>query len=421
MLKLKFTNQSLSWNKIEIQNTYLFLFSRFFSTFGKTIYNFSISLFILYLTKSGTSFAISLVVGTLPKFLFSFQGGFLADRYNKKNIILCTDLSLGILFGALFTYSTFNDIPIFILYLSNFIVGVINAIFNVTMNDSLPNIVGKDKLTPLNSWLTIATTIPEIIAPIIGGILYYNNNLKPFLFLAIISNILSFILDYFIKFKNSDKIASSSCSNIVSIKELLNYFSQNHSLLFIIALACLINFFLAFGYSVPMPYIVNNYLHMGTSEYGILQAANTTGALIGALLLPMIAVKKNLMQKLLSSTISIGTIFIIYGFLAKSYMGINKTTLFLIYICLFFLFAFVLISINIPLKVLLQKNIPEEIRGKSIGLMFSCMSVATPIGQITSGYVINIMPPYLLPIISGLFLYIYYLILRSKTKTEDCL
>lgn len=72
-------------------------------------------------------------------------------------------------------------------------------------------------------------------------------------------------------------------------------------------------------------------------------------------------------------------------------------------------------SINIPLFYMLQQTIPDNFRGRVLGLGSSISKIILPIALIIAGILINLTPAYILPIVSGLGLYIFS-ILYIKIK-----
>ena len=67
------------------------------SMFGTTLLKFTSSLLILDLTSSATSFGIITAIGYLPPVFLSPIGGIIADRSNKRNLMIALDGLYGIM------------------------------------------------------------------------------------------------------------------------------------------------------------------------------------------------------------------------------------------------------------------------------------------------------------------------------------
>ena len=183
------------WSSAEVRNTCFYMASRLIANLGQELFNFSVSLFILSITGSGTSFALSLVIGTLPKLLFSVQAGILSDRFSRKAITILMDISSGIVILILLIYTNSLENNILALYVANFFIGAFGSVFNVAMNGAVPNLVNHDKLTELNSWISILSSFTSIIAPLIGGLMYSNKNLSLFFLIGSICFFLAAFLE----------------------------------------------------------------------------------------------------------------------------------------------------------------------------------------------------------------------------------
>jgi len=72
------------------------------------------------------------------------------------------------------------------------------------------------------------------------------------------------------------------------------------------------------------------------------------------------------------------------------------------------IFAGIAISfIDIPLFYILQKTIPDEFRGRVLSIGLSIAKMILPVALIIAGVLINLLPSYFLPIISGVLLCIF--------------
>ncbi len=77
-------------------NMGIFLLGKLVSLFGTRIMNFAISLYVLKFTGSGMSFAITMIVSTLPAIVLSPFAGVLADRVNRKLVGVLNDALCGV-------------------------------------------------------------------------------------------------------------------------------------------------------------------------------------------------------------------------------------------------------------------------------------------------------------------------------------
>src|SRR6056297_2303164 len=125
------SNQVLS-KKTSIRNIYLSITGLFTSMLGTRIYYFMIGFMILKSTGSSLEFAISILVGALPAVLLSPIAGSVADRYDKKKLLIVFDLLSGLFMILCFYLYPLVSNQILFLYVSIFILSVLNTFFNMS-------------------------------------------------------------------------------------------------------------------------------------------------------------------------------------------------------------------------------------------------------------------------------------------------
>jgi len=126
-------NLGVFFAKGERTNIILFSMGEMVSLLGSAIYSFAISLYVLKLTGSGISFAITLIQGVIPTVLIGSFAGVLADKLNKKLLIVSMDIANAILFVMLFLISRRFGLTLPIIYITTFLMNAISVIFGISM------------------------------------------------------------------------------------------------------------------------------------------------------------------------------------------------------------------------------------------------------------------------------------------------
>lgn len=83
------------------------------------------------------------------------------------------------------------------------------------------------------------------------------------------------------------------------------------------------------------------------------------------------------------------------------------------YIGAMFLFGLIVAFIDIPLSYFMQKEVPEEYRGRVMSIGISIGKTMVPLARVISGVLLGLVPPYLLPIGGGM-LFLAINLLTSK-------
>ncbi len=413
--------QDLAINSSKVtSNMVLLLLGRLVSLFGTRIYSFAISLYVLKTTGSGTTFALSLVFGTLPGVIFGPIAGVMSDKIDRKRMVVLMDILSGIVVLLLSGLAIIDDLRLPYIYAASFLLATCNTFFNVPFQASVPNIVDEKNLMRTNSLNQAINSITSIAGPFLGGLVYALVDIKLFLVVNGISFILSGISEMFIDFnlnnsnlKEKPKEVENKETNLSSIiKNFLRdfiegfeYLKSVRSMFMMVMSAIFLNLFITLGMSVPFPYIVNEILKMSEAQFGFLQAVFPLGMLIGAVGLSILPQSEKNYKKIIYGLMVMNIGVILLGLsIVPRLMVFTKNAYFIAYMIIGFIISVAIVIINIPIEVTMQRIIPDNIRGRVFGLLTTFAMSCTPIGMILSGMLIDLIPVWILPVASGLIL-----------------
>ncbi len=413
-------------NKRECANFGLCSLGFFISLFGSSIYTFAIGLHVLNITGSGLSYAITIVLGTIPMVILNPFAGVLADKLEKKKIVVLMDLLNGVLFLTLYLLSTRYGLKLSMIYISAFITTILTTLFNISFQAAIPNIVSERLLMSLNSVDKILNSTSTILGPMIGGLVFAKVDIRFFILINGISFIFSGIIEIFINFKfNINKEPKESNKEINfkdDIKEGIKYLFNNKEIVGIYTIFISLNFATGFSITVPLPYIVNNILKLGSEYFGIIQGAFSIGMIIGAVFVKKIYSKVSYKKLLLNMSTVMSFLTVTIGL---PLLWINKFSNFefLIYYCtVMTIIGIVIAFVDIPLFYILQTLIPDEYRGRVLSIGLSAAKACVPVAVILSGALINKIMPVYITMTGGLVLLIcnifYYKIGKTKTVID---
>lgn len=408
----------------ENSNLILFLTGKSISLFGSSIYAFVIGLYLLKTTGSGLSFALNLALYTLPVVLFNPLAGVMADKLDKKKLVVGSDLLNGVFLACFYIYVINNGLSINLLYFSTFIITVLAVFFDTAVESAKPNLVSENKLVKINSLARVIESTSFIAGPLLGGIIYVLINTELFILFNAISFITAAILEFFIDYNYNCKTQKLSDNQIISekenfvenLKEGYRYIFRNKYLKGLVIIFVSLNFFFNFTIVVPLPYILNNIWKIKSSIYGIIQGGFPVGMIIGALLTDRLLKKVNY-SKLLSFIIFItGTAVILFVLPMIIFSTVPDQLFVLIYFSLLMFFTGLAVAwIDVPANVLIQKLVPNQILGRVISVKFSIIKIIVPISLLSSGYFINHFSPAAIIISGSLIFIIFNLVFFSSS------
>lgn len=395
-------------------NLILFALGKLVSLLGTYIYSFAISLYILRITGSGTSFAFSILVGTIPRVILGPIAGSIADRVERKKMIVGLDFLSGIVVLSLLGLSLIYGLKLSFIYATTFILSVISTFFNTTFSAAIPRLVFDKNLFKINSYGRAIDSSSSIIGPVLGGLVFGVVSMNLFLFINGISFILSGISEMFIDFnlnklKEEEKNVSNMSMSVVwhDMKEVFAFIKSNKILCVIMPFSVSLNFLMVSILSVVLPFLVNNVLGMSSSQYGIIEGTFSVGMLIAAIVIGKLPEKEKKLKGLVFGILGMGITTIIMGIPGLEIMkSFNINMIFGLYIVVVFLFSFILLMIDMPLTVLIQRTIPNNMLGRVWGVIGTISSSLMPLGIILAGVSLDLIPSYILFFVTGIYLII---------------
>lgn len=409
---------------LELRNVFLYSIAKTVSLFGSSIYSFALGLYVLQITGSALNFAITLILGTIPMIVMNPFAGVIADKVDKKKLVVCMDVLSGCLLITVYILSSYYGLNLFIVYTTTFLMTVFTTFFGIGLEAAKPNIISKERLMSLNSISKIIDSISLILGPMLGGIVFAVFDMKTFIIINGISFILSAISILFINFKLCEQYINEECSIreikfIKDIKEGYSYLMERESLKNTFCILISLNFFLGFAVTVPLPYIINTVLNLSSKQFGMIQGTFPVGMIIGAMVVKKITDRfsYSYLLKKLSSMLSV--IMIISGIpvLFKSF-EVNDFVFVITYCVIMFFLGLMIALIDIPLIYFMQREIPDEYRGRVLSIGLSIGKMMQPIALALSGLLLNHIPAYTLPIGGGIVFLILNQAYSNKLNLE---
>jgi len=407
-------------------NLLLFSAGKLVSLLGTYIYSFAISLYILKATGSGTSFAFSILIGTLPRVLFSPIAGSLSDRINKKKMVVTLDFLSGTVMLALLSLSLLFGLQISFLYIATFLLAAISTFFNTCFSAAIPRLVSDKNLVKINSYNRAIESGSSILGPVLAGIVFGLVSMNLFLLINGISFLLSAISELFINFElNQSQQEHKSAGKMsikaiyLDIKEVFIFIKGNKILSLVMPFSMICNFIITACIAVVLPFQINNVLGMSSTQYGAVEGAFSVGMLVAALVVGKLPEKER-RKRMAISIIGMGVSLIIMGLPGLGIVkNINVSIIFIIYVVMAIMFAYFILSIDIPLMVVMQRLIPDNMMGRVMGVCGTISSSFIPFGIILAGITLDIIPAFIIFVVAGLFFIIAsFVMYKSKAMQE---
>lgn len=386
--------------KLWTKNFSLIVIGQIISLFGNNILRFALSMVILDMTGSVTIFATYLAISMIPTVLLSLFGGILADRVNRRNIMVGLDFLTSIfifVFALIFhTYTFTMWIGVLLVLLS-----IIQSFYQPAVQSSIPIVVDQKYLMPANGIVIEVNALASLIGPILGGILYGFYGLYPILWVSTACFFFSAILEIFIKLPKTKIEKGKNIFKTITtdFKSAFSFLiKKQKNLFYLLLIVALLNFSLSSMLLVGLPFIIKILLGFSNQSYGYIEAAMGVGSILGGIFSGIVAKKLSFKKSYLFLFFS--SIAIIPIAIATMNLGNVNLSYFLVLISVI-LSMLCATLFTVFAQTFMQKLTPNAMLGKVASVVTILSMCAMPLGQATYGLLFgNIKETYIILFIS---------------------
>lgn len=360
------------FSALKVKYFRIYWLGMFVSLIGTWIQTITQSWLVFELTNSAFLLGVVGFLSSIPMFVLSLFGGVLADRINKRNILIFTQgafMLLAFLLAALTQFKLITALQIMIIALFN---GVIMAFDAPARQSIVVELVGKKHLFNAITLNSVAFNSSRIIGPAVAGVLISVIGMSGCFYLNGVSFLAVLIALLYIKLGKTTAPKNSSAFR--DLKEGLIFIKSNRLILALISMVAAVSLF-GISYVILMPVFADNVLHVGIKGLGVLMSSIGIGALIGSLGLASLGDFK------FKGRLLIGSVFLFSFSLIAFSLSKN-------YPVSIFALALVGCSSLIPIALintLLQINVPDAFRGRVMGLFMITFAGIMPFGNLISG------------------------------------
>ncbi len=373
------------WTK----NFILLVLGQVCSLFGNTMLRLALSMYLLEKTGSAAVFAGFLSAAVLPTILLSPFGGVLADRGDKRLLMVFLDvLAGGVVLCAALALTEQN--AILLIGTLMIVLSVLGAFETPTVQACIPMMLTGGNITKGNAVVNQAASLSSLAAPALGGVFYAMFGLEPVMFASVACFFLTALAECFIRLgeqrgKKEGGLFSGVWNDFaIGIRFLLQ---EERDILHLLLLAAGSRFFVMGVTVVGLPFLVRTVLGLGAEYAGAAESVSAVAVILGSGTAGLLAEKWKtgrlafVLAAMGASLFPAGAAFLLpfgagarYAAVAASFFGMSLA------VSIFSIFAVSLI----------QQRTPNVLMGRVMAHTAAVTLCAQPLGQMAYGFLFDI-------------------------------
>lgn len=357
------------------------------SLIGNNTLKFALSMYVLERTGSASVFAALLAVAMIPTILLSPFGGMLADRMNRRNIMVALDLISGA--SVLTAFLLFGEENIILLIGALLVIlSVLGAFESPTVQACVPQMQSGDNILKGNAAVNQISAAAALVTPFAGSIFYTAFGIRPVLLAAVVCFFLTAFLECFIRLEHKipekQSIRQLVREDLAASMRFLG--TEQPGVLKLLLLAALVSFFVMGTALVGFPFLVRTVLGLSAEHYGAAESAMGLAAILGGLAAGLLAGKLRL-AKLYWLMIGLGICLLPAG--AVFMLPAASFAKYLVLVPAFCAGQAACNMFSIFALSAIQERTPQHMTGKVMSCVFTISMCAQPLGQMVYGYLFD--------------------------------
>ncbi|MBQ1993475.1 MAG: MFS transporter [Lachnospiraceae bacterium] len=348
------------------------------SAIGGGLTSFGLGVYVFQKTGSAAGMALVTLLGFLPTLLLSVPAGVLADRYDRRVLMMLGDgcSAIGIIYILICMIN--GGASLQQICIGVFISSVFSSLLEPSYRATVSDLLTKEEFSKANGLVSLAGSARYLVSPLIAGLLLMVSDVKLLLIIDISTFVLTVISTAVVKRGIETRKSENQKSFVESMKEGWDAVHSSKGIFLLIMVSAIMTLFLGVFQVLAEPLIL---AFADSKTLGIGETVCACGMLVSSVILGMRGIKKNYVRVLGISLAMAGAFMIGFGVWENIYI-----------ICIFgFLFFAMLPFANNCLDYLVRTNIPDELQGRAWGFIGFLSQIGYVIAYGASGLLADFM------------------------------
>ena len=354
------------------RNYRLYWYGQLASVLAQNMEGVAQSWLVLELTDSPLLLGLTGLTYAAPTIALTLLGGVIADRADRRRIMILSQGVASAMFFLLATLIVLNWVALWQVMSLAFLSGCVRAFDRPSRMALLPQMVPREDIPNAVAVGGTIWQLNRLIGPAVAGMLIYWFGIGPTYYFCFLASLVAVCLWLGIRLAPSP--AAPSPGGVVEhMAEGLNFIRKNEVFYVFISMT-FFNSVFGMSYSILMPVFARSVLDVGSKGFGFLQSAGGAGALIGVLLVAWFSHARGKGHQAILGAIAFGLLLSAFAF------SISFPLSLILALALGMSSQFYMTIIS----AILQMNLPNELRGRVMGI-YGLTWDLMPVGGMIAG------------------------------------
>jgi MFS family permease len=359
------------------RNYRLYWFGQLFSVLAQNMEAVAQSWLVLEMTNSPLLLGLTGLTFSVPTIALTLLGGAVADRADRKRIMIFSQIGSVIMFSFLAALVITERVALWHIMTLAFFSGCIRAFDRPSRMALLPQMVPKHDIANAVAIGGTIWQLNKLVGPALAGMLIYLIGIGPTYLFCFAASAVAIVLWLGIRL-DGQPITASTGGLMQNMMEGLNFIRTNEIYYTFIGMT-FFNSIFGMSYLILMPVFARDILSVGSEGFGFLQSAGGAGALCGVLLAAYFGHARGKGKQAISGALVFGAMLMVFAFS-------NSYTLSLALACLLGTASqFYMTTIH----AILQVNLPDQLRGRVMGIHGLAWELM-PVGGMVAGVIAEV-------------------------------
>ena len=326
------------------------------SSIGGGLTSFGLGVYVFNMTGSAASMALVTLLGFLPTLLLSVPAGVLADRYDRRLLMMIGDgcSALGIIYILICMLT--GEAKLYQICTGVLISAVFSSLLEPSYRATVTDMLTEDEYSKASGMMSLAGSARYLISPMLAGILLGVSDVKLLLIIDICTFVLTVICTAIVRKSRLSKHTKTNESFIESFKAGWEAITEKKGIFILIVISSIITCFMGAMQILVEPMILD---FESSKVLGISETVCASGMICSSIIIGIVGIRKNFTRVLSISLAMCGLAMIGFGFKENIRL-----------ICGFgFMFFFMLPFANNCLDYMTRTNIEATKQGRAWGLI----------------------------------------------------